>query len=162
MIHLRFDDAEAAFREFYIEISQGSPLSPILFILYIASLYKEFEEEGITVIGFADDTNLIVYNNDIATNCECLEHIWAACERWAVIRRMAFVLKKSELIHFIQTHILPKQMIQFSDTNMAPVESARFFGVWLDRKLRWHQHLKIMQAKLSKQQYALIKLTVSM
>jgi hypothetical protein len=39
-----------------------SPLPPILFILYIASLYEALEEVAkISVIGFADDTNIIAF-----------------------------------------------------------------------------------------------------
>ncbi len=102
------------------------------------------------MVGFADDTNLIIYNSDVVTNCECLECVWVMCERWVVTRGMAFALKKSELIHFIRVHALPKQMVQLSGTDVAPMESARFFGIWLDQKLRWCKHLKIMQAKLSK------------
>ncbi len=136
MVCLRFDDAEAALRELYVGVLQGSPLSPILFILYIASLYEELEGEGITVVGFADDTNLIVYSSDVAANCERLERVWAVCERWAVTRGMAFALEKSELMHFTRVHAPPKQMIQLLGADVAPVESARFFGVWLDRKLK--------------------------
>ncbi len=81
------------------------------------------------MIEFADNINLIVYNSDITTNCEHLECVWAVYERWAMTRGMAFALKKSELIHFTQAHILPKQMIQLSDADMILVESARFLGV---------------------------------
>ncbi len=53
----------------------------ILFILYIVLLYKELEGEGITVVGFADNNNLTVYNSDITANCECVECIWVVYER---------------------------------------------------------------------------------
>ncbi len=74
---------------------------------------------------------------------------------------MTFAPEKSELIHFIWVYALPKQMVQLSGVDMASMESVRFFGIWLDRKLRWYKHLKIMQAKLSKQQYILTKLATS-
>ena len=39
---------------------QGSPLSPILFLLYIATLYKALAKSpGLLVVGFADNINLI-------------------------------------------------------------------------------------------------------
>ncbi len=113
------------------------------------------------MVGFVDDTNLIIYNNDIATNCEYLECIWIVYKRWIMIRGMIFTPKKSELIHFTQVYILSKQMIQLLGTDVTSVESARFLRIWLDQKLRWYKHLKIIQAKLSKQQYAFIKLAVS-
>jgi len=44
-------------------VPQGSPLSPILFILYIASLYKALKGAHplVSIVGFADDTNLLAF-----------------------------------------------------------------------------------------------------
>ena len=55
-------------------VPQGSPLSPILFLLYIASLYKALEKHGnLTIIGFADNTNLLVASRNIQENCQRLK-----------------------------------------------------------------------------------------
>ena len=47
-------------------VPQGSPLSSILFILYIASLYKALKKEYsiVSIIGFADDTNLLAFGRN--------------------------------------------------------------------------------------------------
>ena len=47
-------------------VPQGSPLSPILFILYIASLYEALKRDHpmVSIIGFADDTNLLAYGRN--------------------------------------------------------------------------------------------------
>ena len=44
-------------------VPQGSPLSLVLFILYIASLYHALKEAHplISLVGFADDTNLLAF-----------------------------------------------------------------------------------------------------
>ncbi|EAQ86813.1 hypothetical protein CHGG_08066 [Chaetomium globosum CBS 148.51] len=42
-----------------------------------------------------------------------------------------------------------------------PKESARFLGVWLDRKLNWKAHLAAVERKLRTQSYALSRLTAS-
>ena len=66
---LRFDGKKAAPRPVRAGVPQGSPLSPILFILYISSLYQELEDiPGLVVIGFADDTNIIAFSYDITEN----------------------------------------------------------------------------------------------
>ena len=59
------------------------------------------------VVGFADDTNLFVANDDIATNCKQLEDAYKVCEDWAKTRGMAFAPQKSELIHFTKIHAAP-------------------------------------------------------
>ena len=54
---------------------QGSPLSPILFLLYIATLYKALAKSpGLLVIGFADNINLMVFSGDAQANCRRLEN----------------------------------------------------------------------------------------
>ena len=44
-------------------VPQGSPLSPVLFILYIASLYEALKRDYllVSIVGFADDTNLLAF-----------------------------------------------------------------------------------------------------
>jgi hypothetical protein len=50
-------------RDFDIKagVPQKSPLSPVLFLLYIATLYKDLQAayQQLIIIGFADDTNLL-------------------------------------------------------------------------------------------------------
>ena len=56
-------------------VPQGSPLSPVLFILYIASLYKALKEDYplISIVGFADDTNLLAFGRSPEANAKQLE-----------------------------------------------------------------------------------------
>ena len=56
-------------------VPQGSPLSPILFILYIASLYTALKEAYllISIVGFADDTNLLAFGKSLEANIRQLE-----------------------------------------------------------------------------------------
>ena len=158
---LRFDGETTEPFDLLAGVPQGSPLSPILFILYIASLYEAIRVDGILVVGFADDTNLLSYSNDIEANCRRLESAWKQCETWARTRGMQFAPGKSELLHFTRAHQAPTQRVKLGDTSIKPVESARFLGVWLDRKLRWTRHLKQLKIKMATQQFALTKLAAS-
>jgi hypothetical protein len=73
---------------------------------------------------------------DVQANCRRLENAWRICERWARSRGMEFAPQKSELMHFTRAHNPLRNKVQLSDAEVAPKESARFLGVWLDRKLR--------------------------
>jgi hypothetical protein len=114
------------------------------------------------VVGFADDTNIMAFNCDFKVARDQLEKVYRTCERWAATRVMEFSLEKSELMYFSRAReacILP---IRLGDaTTAAPVQEARFLGVWLDRKLHWTAHLKAVNRKLATQQLALSRLAAS-
>jgi len=70
-------------------VPQGSPLSPILFILYSASLYEALAKQpGIVISGFADDINLLAFGRTDAETTPQLERAWGICEAWAKTRGM--------------------------------------------------------------------------
>ena len=62
-------------------VPQGSPLSPVLFILYIASLYKaiKYDHPLVSIVGFADNTNLLVFGRNPQANVQQLEKAWKTC-----------------------------------------------------------------------------------
>ena len=62
---------------------------------------------------------------------------------------MKFAPQKSELIHFSRKHATATQGLRLADKAITPVESARFLGVWLDRKLQWGRHLKEVKKKMA-------------
>ena len=83
------------------------------------------------------------------------------CEQWARTRGMEFAPQKSELLHFTRRHAAITKGVCLVGRTIAPVESARFLGVWLDRKLRWGRHLKEIRKKHTTQQFALTRLAAS-
>ena len=105
MAWLRFDGEESDDIQLPARVPQGSLLSPVLFLLYISTLYKALEGiQGMVVIGFADDTNLMSFSHDPHMNCHRLEAAWGVCVRWANSHSMEFAPQKSELMHFTRAH----------------------------------------------------------
>jgi hypothetical protein len=159
---LSFDGEESTHLPIHAGVPQGSPLSPILFILYIASLYEALEEVMKTsVIGFADDTNIIAFGQTAQENCRTLERAWAVCEKWSKSRGMEFEPGKSEVVHFSRTRNPLADRVRLGNTLKEPTTSTRFLGVWLDRKLTWKAHLKGVQQKLETQRLALTRLAAA-
>ncbi|EAQ84238.1 hypothetical protein CHGG_10642 [Chaetomium globosum CBS 148.51] len=78
---LLFDGKAATPTAIRAGVPQGSPLSPVLFILYIASLYKQLKDEHphLAIVGFADDTNLLAFGRNPEVNIRQLEGAW---ETW--------------------------------------------------------------------------------
>ena len=66
-VQLRFDSKESEGIILEAGVPQGSPLSPILFLLYIATLYKALAKSpGLLVMGFVDNTNLMVFSSNVS------------------------------------------------------------------------------------------------
>ena len=147
---LVFDGETTERRPIRAGVPQGSPLSPILFILYISTLYDDLRRlKGTTVVGFADNTNILAFGRDTQGCCRQLEEAWRICDRWAATRGMQFEASKSELIHFTRAHAPWTETIHLGATNLEPTEDTRFLGVWLDRKLRYKAHLGRIQKKMA-------------
>lgn len=73
---------------------------------------------------------------------------------------MAFSPTKSELLHFTRARQAPTDTVKLEkDFELAPAESARFLGIWLDRKLTFQAHINMVKTKLKNQSLALTKLT---
>ena len=125
-----FDSKVSELIQIRAGVPQGSPLSPILFLLYITSLYKALERHGnLTIIGFADNTNLLVASRDIQENCRRLKSAFRVYKRWAKTRGMEFAPQKSELIHFTRKHTGSTKGVRLAGHTINPIESARFLGV---------------------------------
>jgi hypothetical protein len=144
--------------------TQGSPLSSILFLLYIASPYELPKEKhpNVSLAGFADDTNLLAFGKRGDINEPQLQEAWLTCLKWAETRGMAFAAEKCELIHFNKERRRWQNAMKLSmpgadqgHTAIKPTESSRFLGVWLARKLSWKAHKTAVEKKLKTQVFAL-------
>jgi hypothetical protein len=159
---LSFDGEMTPLRHVSAGVPQGSPLSPILFLLYTASLYTQLQEHpGLVAVGFADDLNLLAFGKDTQESSCYLEGAWQTCRQWSKTRGMEFAPEKSELLHLTRAHAAPMTPVHLDNQTIQPVQEARFLGVWIDRKLKWKGHLNAIKRKFATQQFALTRLAAS-
>lgn len=78
--------------------------------------------------------------------------------RWAPTRGMQFEPSNCELLHFTTPLTVPTAVVHLGTTTIRLMESARFLGVWLDRKLTWKAHVKQIMTKMETQTFALTRL----
>jgi hypothetical protein len=130
---------------------QGSPLSPLLYIIYTADSMSGISnntEHGL----FADDTALWTSSNTVVNVCHRLQQSVDEFQRWCVAWKLAIQPIKTELIHF-SPHPRKKYKNQIAitveNTKIKPQESARYLGIIFDRKLNWRAHTNHIESKIA-------------
>lgn len=150
-------------------IPQGSPLSPILWLLYNYKALQIAQDRAL-VTGYIDDTCIMVTGKTTKANCHRLEGIHEEMHEWANRHGAAFAPQKYELIHFYnsrQEKKAPEGEWQATvtirspkgETKVHPSGNARYLGVWLDSKLTGEAHLEKALKKANTQKEALRSIT---
>jgi hypothetical protein len=146
-------------------VPQGSPLSPILFMLYNSELFEICRKpfDGLSSVGFADDLNVLVYGRSTESNCRALEGVHRECLAWAKRFGMKFAPQKYELIHFTTAskRFNLSATVNFEGVVREPTDCVRVLGVWFDPKLKWTVHARKVKEKLDNQRGALARITTS-
>jgi hypothetical protein len=96
-IRLAFDGQIEPFQDIETGIPQGSPISPILFLVYIRDL---FQSETVRYISYIDDISLTYSSTSFRKNSKVLSLVAKNLYRLAENNAIQFDLAKTELIHF--------------------------------------------------------------
>lgn len=152
-VKIRLDGEIGPQTNIYCGLPQGSPVSPILFMLYIAPLFGFGSTQS--RFGYADDIGLLAISNDLQSNCNKLQTDMQEALDWGATEGITFDPKKSELIHFTRSRKDPPpatspQIITGTNHIKESTTPLRWLGVYYDRKLRFVGHVKSMTAKALK------------
>jgi hypothetical protein len=142
---------------------QGSPLSPILFLLFISELHRTFENGRTRGIAFVDDTNIITTSRSIPENCRRLERAHELCLHWARRHGVQFAPKKYKLVHFTKsrTTLHLDHPIRIQGFDGQPCNGLRVLGLWVDKGLTYKKHVqRAAQAGMQKL-YSTLRVTQS-
>jgi Reverse transcriptase (RNA-dependent DNA polymerase) len=135
-------------------IPQGSPLSPILYILYNSDLVEIPRRVKQLGIGFIDDILYGVQNKTAMANANELERLLAKSEQWRQRHGAQFEKSKYVLIHFTRTASAQMEAsVTIAGTTIDPSPEAKYLGVIFDQKLKFRSHVEQIVAKGTK--YAL-------
>ncbi|ODM20905.1 hypothetical protein SI65_03958 [Aspergillus cristatus] len=115
-------------------LPQGSPISPILFMLFIEPIFKQGSlrtRRG--CFGYADDICQLVASPSLEENCTVLEHCTEELRQWGAREGLTFDFNKTELQHFTRgaNHSNPTcsfHTLQGSHTVTPPLQEAQRVG----------------------------------
>ena len=138
-------------------VLQGSCAGPVLFSLYISTLYQTLQDKGSgsEVIGYADDTSVYKsYPADIAekesATVEGLEVDIKLTKKWMAENRLKMNDTKTEYIVFGNNVQLAKchhQGIRIGEETIMKSNLIRLLGVQVDTQVTLKEHIKMKSAK---------------
>lgn len=162
---LRAAEGESPYFNVTEGIPQGSSVSPILFLFFIADLLDTVNSEGLRTspIGFVDDISILTYSGSTERNCEKLKDVHQDCQRWAEMHGAKFAPEKYELIHFTRNHrrFNMEATIDIEGTRLPTKPFIRVLGVQVDSKLKWSAHINSIKSRYESQLLAFGRITRS-
>lgn len=152
-ICIRLDGEVGPTRRIQCGIPQGSPISPILFMLYISPLFKlnRFRK----TFGYADDVAILEVSPTLEENTRKLEEAINEALAWSSTEGLTFDSGKSDLLHFSRKRRDRDKNPQVTTNELSIAvnqrdPSLKWLGIHFDKKLTFKQHACIQASKALK------------
>jgi ribonuclease HI len=138
---------------------QGSPLSPVLYTLYLAELLSVDTKRR---FGYADDICLYQASHSLDENVQLLAADLRQIRAWGTANKVTFAPEKQEMIHLTRqkSSYAPPCVVdeQLTINPILPSGSRtqpalRWLGIWFYRKLTFKRHVATHNAKAAKVAY---------
>ena len=122
-------------------LPQGSPASPILFMLYLQPLFSTSAAPGVLRRkGYADDGRITAKSDCLEKNCRTLEREFLDVRQWCEKEQIPLDPKKIELMHFSRKRNNNNPELQILPTagkTTASGQSSTLMPIPLGGALRW-------------------------
>ena len=130
-------------------VPQGSVLGPLLFLIYINDLHRSIAHS--TTYKFADDTNLLVIDNNIKSLESKINSDLKGLFKWLLANKISLNTAKTELVIFRKpSSKRPPLKILLNGTRIYPSNNIKYLGVYLDEFLNGDAHCSQLQRKLNR------------
>ncbi|KAJ0126813.1 hypothetical protein HZ326_30083 [Fusarium oxysporum f. sp. albedinis] len=100
---VRYQDTVTPSSPLQCGLPQGSPVSPILFLLYTEPIYRLGNPRG--RFGYADDTAILSIGDTVDETTAMASSSIAEMVRWGAANGVSFDTKKTEVMHFSRSKL---------------------------------------------------------
>ena len=142
----------------YTGVPQGSPVSPILFLIYANQLFKCNAYLSIRINSYVDNIGIQTSSRSTYENCKILQNAAEKLVKWGQNNHIEFDMKKTELIHFDHANRSLNESIKIKEFIIKPKEVVKWLGIWFDRKLSFKIHVENRIASASRMFYTIKRL----
>ena len=158
-VQLRFNAHLSDPIDISIGAPQGSPISPVLSIVYTADLLNRANRwKESKVYMYIDDGNILASGPSYGIVTNTLKKRYQECLTWLNKAGLSIESEKTEVIFYSphkprpQTHGPRPSSITLpsNDTEEITINSSddvRYLGLFINYKLSWHRHIKIMATR---------------
>jgi hypothetical protein len=147
MFEASFQTATSSGRGMRAGVAQGGLISPVLFSLYVNDMPSPAHHIKLAL--YADDTAVIATSRKPMLLVSYLESYLNDLQWWLSEWRIAINVSKSSAIIFAragQRFIQPRPVTLFREP-IQWVETTRYLGVTLDKRLTWSPHIDQVRKK---------------
>jgi ribonuclease HI len=154
---VRYQDTVTPSSPLQCGLPQGSPVSPILFLLYTEPIYRLSNPQG--RFGYADDTAILSIGDTVEETSIMASSSIDEMVRWGAANGVSFDPKKTEVMHFSRSKLRTTPAVRHGDVEKHPEAALRWLGIWLDSRLSFRIHVEKWAAKAKAVAYHLRGLT---
>ena len=155
VLRLAFDNSIEAFKSILTSIPQGSPISPILFLIYIRDLFKS---ANISFKSYLDDITLTTASKSLKQNIKTLEREAKDIFELGNKNAISFDIDKTELIHFDNSKNKPSLKLP-NGAIVLPSKVVKWLGIYYNEKLSFKEHIAYRTSKAKQAFYRVQRLT---
>ena len=158
LVQLVIDGTQCPAHRIDSGVPQGSPVSPILFLIYLSAIFDTIEEAvpEIQLLSFADDIGLLAPGYSVQEVCEKLQRAPQVAIDWGEKNFVQCEAKKTEAVLFtrkrgqeLRSQIQRAQITVGDHAVSFNSEATRWLGIWLDAglTLKAHYQTRLQKAR---------------
>jgi retron-type reverse transcriptase len=131
-------------------VPQGSPVSSILFIIYLSGIFEKIEEQNpeIITLSFTDDITFLAPGKIVKDIQDALTNAEEQVIAWSLLNNVKFDVEKTEAILFTKKRKIRQNLLNYNIKIQSynikfNKEATRWLEIWLDAGLSLKKHRQI-------------------